>query len=312
MVKKSLQNSASAHPIKTDWPVLTWMVLVHVMALPCLFYLSWEGFALAIGLSFVTSCFGITIGFHRLFSHRTFKVVKPIEYFFAVCGTLSMQGTLRDWVAHHRMHHAGSDTPKDPHNARAGFWHSHIGWLFILVHEFDDQSIMNRYTRDIDSDPFLKWISNNRVMVAMQVLLGIGLFFIGGWSYVFWGIFFRLVWSYHVTWFVNSAAHKWGYRNFEVNDLATNCWWVAILAWGEGWHNNHHAYGNSVKSGYRWWEFDLSYVIIKSLALCGLAWDLKYTMPATLKDHVPPKPKSPGLDITGVAMDSRTVGSVSG
>lgn len=263
-----------------DWATIGFVGVVHVMAAVALmFYASWEGFFLSLFLSFMTSCIGITMGFHRLFTHRSFKVVKPVERFIAVCGTLAMQGTMRDWVGHHRMHHAGSDTEGDPHNAELGFWYSHFGWLTKIDPEFDDPAKLKKFTRDIDADPFLKWISSVNVMIGMQIALAGVLFAIGGIEYVLWGGFFRLFWSYHVTWFVNSAAHKFGYRNFEVDDLATNCWWVAILAWGEGWHNNHHAYGNSVRSGYKWWEFDLTYVLIRMLKFFGLAYDLRYTMP---------------------------------
>ena len=271
-----------------DWPVILFVSLIHIMALATIvFFASWQGFFLALFLSFVTTCLGITLGFHRLFSHRAFKVVKPLERFLAICGTLAMQGTLRDWVGHHRMHHAGADTEADPHNARVGFWHSHIGWIFYLDPEYDDAKKIKRYTRDIDADPFLKWISGPSVMIWMQVAFAAFLFMVGfflggamlGVEYVMWGSFFRLFYGYHITWLVNSAAHKWGYQNFKVNDLATNCWWVGILAWGEGWHNNHHAYGNSVRSGYKWWEFDLTYCVIVLFKWFGLAYDLRYTMP---------------------------------
>jgi stearoyl-CoA desaturase (delta-9 desaturase) len=133
------------------------------------------------------------------------------------------------------------------------------------------------------------------VMLGLQVLLGVAFYQLGGWAWVFWGIFLRLVVVYHITWFVNSATHKWGYRNFETNDLSRNNWWVGILAWGEGWHNNHHKYQDSCKSGFRWWEIDVTYSVIKLLSWFGLAHSLKipdemkYDPKAKTDQAIPPR-----------------------
>lgn len=262
-----------------DWPVLLFIAAVHVLAIPAFFTFSWENFALLMILNFVTNCIGVTFGMHRLFSHRTFKLIKPFEWFTGLCATLSFQGTIGDWVGHHRMHHAGSDTPEDPHDANRGFFFSHMGWLFVNEPKFDDPKKLRAFARDIYRDPVLSVMSTKWFMIVAQVALMGALFLMGGLEYVVWGIFARLVVCYHSCWFVNSAAHYWGYTNFDAGDRAKNNWWVAILAWGEGWHNNHHAYGESVRSGFRFWEIDITYMVIRLLKAFGIAYDLKYTMP---------------------------------
>lgn len=268
-----------------NFPDVSFIVAIHLVSIYGFMNFNMEAFWIVLIGHFIGCCLGITFGFHRLFSHRAFKVVKPIEYLAALCGTLAAQGTLLEWVSHHRMHHAGSDTPKDPHNASKGFWYSHMFWFFTKKKEFDDPKIQNAFARDIVRDPVLKFMSTREFLGIAQTLLGVVLFLIGGIDYVVWGIACRLVASYHITWFVNSACHIWGYKNFEIpgEDRARNLWWVGILAWGEGWHNNHHAYGDSVRSGYKWWEFDLTYIIVRTLKVFGLAYDLKYTMPGQEK-----------------------------
>lgn len=276
--------SENATPKKVDWPVFLFISAVHILAIPALFNLNWEGFAVLMILNFFTNCIGVTFGMHRLFSHRSFKVVKPIEWFAGLCATLSFQGTIGDWVGHHRMHHAGSDTPDDPHDSNKGFFFSHWGWLFYVEDKFDDPKKLKAFARDIYRDPVLAFMSTTAFMISAQVALMGVLFAIGGFNYVVWGIFARLVVCYHSTWLVNSAAHMWGYKNFEVGDKATNNWIVALLSWGEGWHNNHHAYGDSVRAGFRFWEIDITYMVIRLLKFFGLAYDLKYTMPGQAKE----------------------------
>ena len=229
---------------------------------------------------FVACCIGITFGFHRLFSHRAFKAVKPVQYLAAFCGTLAAQGSILEWVSHHRMHHAGSDTANDPHDASKGFWFSHMFWFFQKRKQFDDPRVQRAYARDILRDPILNAMSSRNFVGLAQLLLAIGLYLLGGINYVVWGIACRLVVSYHITWCVNSVCHIWGYKNFEIEgeDRATNLWWVGILAWGEGWHNNHHAYPDSAKSGFKWWEFDLTFLLIRMLKSFGLVSDLKDPM----------------------------------
>ena len=258
-----------------DYKVAAWMIGVHALAFLGFWTFSWSNLFLMLALYFITGCLGITLCFHRLLSHRTFKVPKWLERTFAVCGVLAMEGGPGEWVGHHRMHHAFSDTPKDPHNAREGFWHSHMGWLFKKVDEFDNELYLKKFARDIYSDKFLMWLDQKRVQLSLQALLALSIFLLGGFGALIWGVFVRMVVLYHATWLVNSAAHIWGYQTHNVGDLAHNNWLVALVTFGEGWHNNHHAFGDVAPSGYRWWEFDLTFLVIRILVFFGLARDIK-------------------------------------
>jgi stearoyl-CoA desaturase (delta-9 desaturase) len=173
------------------------------------------------------------------------------------------------------MHHAFVDTPKDPHNSRRGFWWSHIGWMCMHDPSLHDYAKMRKFARDIAADPYMMWLAGEWPQILLQVALGLVLLGVGGWSYLIWGIFVRCAVVYHVTWFVNSATHKWGYRTYETDDLSSNNWWVGILAFGEGWHNNHHAYPDVAPAGHRPGEFDLTWQVIKLMKYAGLATEIK-------------------------------------
>lgn len=257
------------------WGIIIWMLVLHYVAFRYGYEtFNWTNFGVAFGLYFVTACFGITLGFHRLLTHRTFRVPKWLERFFATCGVLALQGSPAMWVGHHRMHHAGSDTDSDPHNARRGFFYSHMGWMLVdSVH--DDTKLIRRFARDIYADPYYRWLDRYYPQILLQVLLGLILLAVGGVGLMVWGIFVRLVFVYHITWLVNSASHIWGYQTYEVDDLSRNNWIVALLSWGEGWHNNHHAYDTVAEAGHRWWEIDVTFMVIRLLKLFGLATDLK-------------------------------------
>jgi stearoyl-CoA desaturase (delta-9 desaturase) len=262
--------------LRPDWPPIIWLGLCHVLGIiGAVFFFSWDGFAVAVALYFLTGMIGITLGFHRLMTHRSFKTSRWMERVLGVCGSLALQKGPLDWVAHHRMHHAGVDTDKDPHNARRGFWWSHVGWMMFKNEKVNDHATMRKFARDIAADPFLVRISTLPWHVGMQVALGLVLLAAGGWSWFFLGVFTRLTFLYHVTWFVNSASHMWGYKNHASDDLAVNCWWVGILAFGEGWHNNHHTFQDHAQTGEKWWEFDLTWQVIKLLAALGLVYDVK-------------------------------------
>lgn len=275
-----MANPKPLYSKKPDYFIISWMIVVHILAVLAFFHFSWGGFFSFLIMNFVTGCLGITFCFHRLLSHKSFKVHPLVEAFTALCGTLALQGTAQEWVSHHRLHHKASDTDKDPHNARQGFWHSHMGWLFKQHDAEGQQQLFEKYARDITDKPWLAFLSKPSVMIGVQVALGLIFLAVGGVSWVLWGIFLRLAYVYHVTWFVNSATHKWGYRNFEANDLARNNWWVGILAWGEGWHNNHHRFPNVCPTRFRWWEIDSTFLVIKLLKSLKLASDIRY-FPAT-------------------------------
>jgi stearoyl-CoA desaturase (delta-9 desaturase) len=218
----------------------------------------------------VTGGLGITLGWHRLVSHRSFKAPKWLEYFFVFCGTLACQGGVIQWVGLHRYHHLYSDKSRDPHDSSRGFFWSHMGWMFYRV-EMEPE--VPRITKDIKDDPVYQFLHN--YFVPIQAVLGLVLYALGGWPFVVWGIFVRLIVVMHCTWFVNSATHMFGYRTFDSDDKSRNCWWVALVTYGEGWHNNHHAYQYSAQHGIKWWELDLTWAIIRMLRFLGLATDVK-------------------------------------
>ncbi|NJL45761.1 MAG: acyl-CoA desaturase [Leptolyngbyaceae cyanobacterium SM2_3_12] len=263
---------ASSTRLSRDWVTLSFMVAVHSIALlaflPGLF--SWTAVAVALLLHWFTGCLGITLGWHRLISHRSFQVPKWLEYFFVFCGTLACQHGPIMWVGLHRHHHAYSDQSLDHHDSNKGFWWSHMGWM---LRDVPARHEVSRFIGDIKDDPFYQFCE--KYFLVMQVALGIGLYFLGGWSFVLWGIFVRLVAVYHCTWLVNSATHKFGYRTYETDDKSTNCWWVAVLTYGEGWHNNHHAYQYSARHGLKWWEVDMTWMTIRTLQALGLAKKVK-------------------------------------
>ncbi len=255
---------------------VVFFTLLHVGALltlvPSLF--SWSGVFLMLFLYWLTASLGICLGFHRYLTHKSFDLPRWVAYPMVFFGTLACENGPITWVGHHRMHHASSDTDKDPHNARRGFWWSHFGWLVYIHPDVDDQEKIRNITADISHDKFYQFLEKNFMLI--QVAFGLTLLAIGGLPWVIWGVFARLVLVYHVTWLVNSAAHKWGYCNFELEqDLSTNCWWVGLLAMGEGWHNNHHAFPRSARHGLRPWEFDITWVSICILKKLGLATNVK-------------------------------------
>lgn len=257
---------------RLDWVTIGFVFFLHIGALFALLpsNFSWQAVGLLIFLHWITGGLGITLGWHRLVTHRSFQTPKWLEYFLVFCGTLSCQGGVIPWVGLHRIHHLHSDTTPDPHDSNLGFWWSHIGWMF---HEIPAEKDLPRFTKDIADDPVYQFLNN--YFIPIQVVLGLLLYAIGGWPFVVWGVFLRLVVVFHCTWFVNSATHKFGYRTYESSDNSKNCWWVALLTYGEGWHNNHHAYQYSARHGMKWWEIDFTWMTIQFLQLLGLAQKVK-------------------------------------
>lgn len=272
---------AASTKLRLDWTMIIALVIFHIGAicafLPGLF--SWNAVGVALLLHWITGGLGITLGWHRLLSHRSFQVPKWLEYFFAFCGTLALQGGIIWWVGLHRHHHLHSDEDVDHHDSKKGFLWSHVRWMCF---EIPAESDIPRFTKDIANDRFYQFLNN--YFFPLQVGLGVVLYAIGGWSFVFWGVFARLVLVYHCTWLVNSATHKFGYRNFETTDNSTNCWWVALTTYGEGWHNNHHAYQYSARHGMKWWELDITWLTIQVLQLLGLATKVKLVEAGTVED----------------------------
>src|SRR5215472_10617474 len=249
------------------------MGLFHLGALAAPFFFSWGAVLLALFLLWVAGSPGIGIGYHRLLTHRGFKTYKWMEYLLTVCATLTLEGGPFFWVAIHRVHHQNTDKEGDPHSPRdGGFW-SHMGWVITGRTLRNHAPELLPYVPDLRKDKFHTWISRWHWLPI--TLLGIVLFVCGGISWVLWCIFFRTVWGLHSTWFVNSATHMWGSQRFLTGDSSKNSMWVAILSFGEGWHNNHHAYPQSARHGLRWYEIDFSWYGIWILQKLGLAWDVK-------------------------------------
>ncbi|HLM56395.1 MAG TPA: fatty acid desaturase, partial [Pyrinomonadaceae bacterium] len=249
------------------------MVVFHVGAVAALFMFSWQALVATFVLWWVAGSLGIGMGFHRLLTHRGYKTPKAVEYFLTVCGTLALEGGAIDWVVTHRIHHAHTDAPGDPHTPREGRWWAHMGWILRGTAQQHGREVMMRYAPDMMRDRF--HVLLNRLYWVPLVVVGVGLLAFGGWPFLMWGIFFRVTFGLHATWLVNSATHLWGSRRFETTDDSTNLWWVALITFGEGWHNNHHAHPTAARHGLTWYEVDLNWYGIRALQALGLARDIK-------------------------------------
>ena len=275
------------------------IVLVHILGLlafvPYLF--SWLGVvALIVGIHLFGQ--GITIGYHRLLTHRSFKSPKWVEHGLAILGICSMEDTPARWVSVHRMHHVHSDEIPDPHSPRVTFWWSHMGWLMFVNRQTYSVGGLERFAKDLLRDPFYMRLETNPFLQFVYILGQVPVYFLLGFvasfafspepadavqlglSLVTWGVILRVIAVWHITWSVNSLTHMFGYRNYETGEESRNNWFVAIIASGEGWHNNHHADPASASNQRKWWEVDLIYLVIWAMAKMRLVWDV-----------VPPKHK---------------------
>ncbi len=262
----------AAMPSGWDWPTAFLLALVHAGALLAPYYYSLS--ALAVGaLLYVITAMGITLGYHRLLTHRSYKTYPILEYLFTTAGALAGQGGPISWTAIHRLHHKSTDKEGDPHGAHHGFWWSHIGWMLFSSPQSLDPKLKTKYAADLEAKAFHRFLETYWLLLIVG--LGFCLLRIGGMSWLVWGLFVRMTLVYHATWLVNSAGHKFGYRTYDTGDLSTNCWWVALLTFGEGWHNNHHAFPYSARHGLHPTELDLTWLAIKLLHKLGLAWDIK-------------------------------------
>lgn len=212
--------------------------------------------------------FGVTAGYHRYFSHRTYKTSRAFSLVLAFLAETSAQRGVIWWARQHRHHHRFSDQPEDVHSPIKGFWWSHMGWLF-------DQSVWSTAdtVRDLERDPALRWL--DRHWLVPPVVLGALCFFIGGPRALFGGFFLSTILLFHGTFTINSLSHVWGGRRFETDDTSRNNAVLALVTLGEGWHNNHHHYMRSCRQGFAWWEVDITYFVLRCLALVGLVRDLR-------------------------------------
>ena len=264
------------------YPLTIPFVLVHLAA----FGVIWTGIsplwaAVCVGL-YVVRMWALTAGFHRYFSHRSYKTSRAFQFFLAFLAQMSAQRGVIWWAAIHRHHHAHSDTPEDVHSpVHAGFWFSHVGWIFHRSKSEADYSKVPDLTRY----PELVWL--DRFHLVPAILLAVTCFLLGSWEGLFVGFFLSTVILYHCTFLINSLAHVIGRKRYVTGDESRNNWWLAIVTLGEGWHNNHHHYQSSTRQGFFWWEVDVSYYVLKALSWTGLVWDLRAPPPHIVRGEAP-------------------------
>jgi stearoyl-CoA desaturase (Delta-9 desaturase) len=264
---------------RMNWLTSIVMGIFHIGAVAAFFFFDWPSFLTAAFLYWLGLTFGIGMGYHRLLTHRAYKVPRFIEYALAVCGTINLEGGPIFWVGTHRIHHQYSDKPGDPHSPRDGGWWSHALWIVFGEGNHSNTQLMSKYAPDLARDPFYRWL--NTYHWVPLTTLGFALLAIGGIPMVLWGIFLRVTVGLHVTWLVNSATHMWGTKRFPTRDDSRNNWWVALLTFGEGWHNNHHAHPTSARHGLAWYELDVSWLQISLLKALGIAKNVKVAKSTT-------------------------------
>jgi stearoyl-CoA desaturase (delta-9 desaturase) len=284
MNSHGLKTSLEEEKLPISWIGVAFFGTIHGLALLAPWFFSWSALWLALSLHWLFGSIGICLTYHRLLSHRSFQVPKWLEYILATIGTLALQGGPIFWVGGHRQHHAHTeDFDRDPYSAKRGFWWSHCLWLLYHRGGVFDYEIYKRSAPDLARDPFYRWL--NRYFLLLQIPLGLLLYWFGGWSFVIYGVFVRTVSIWHSTWLINSATHMKGYRSFNSQDNSRNLWWAALLTYGEGWHNNHHAFPHAAKAGLRWWELDMTWWAIQLLQRLGLATKVVHITEEHLAKH---------------------------
>ncbi len=274
-------SDADAH--RVDWLRVLPFIGLHLACLGVI----WVGVsAFAVGVAvalYALRMFAITGFYHRYFSHKAFRTSRPVQFLFGLVGASSVQRGPLWWAAHHRQHHRASDTLEDPHSPKLkGFWYSHMGWFLTRGAFHTDANAI----KDLTKFPELRLL--DRFDILVPIALAVGLFLLGSWletaapaletsgpQLLIWGFFISTVVLFHVTVTINSFAHRFGSRRFATRDDSRNNWFLALLTFGEGWHNNHHHYPGSARQGFRWWEYDMTYYTLRLMSALGLVWDLK-------------------------------------
>ncbi len=268
-------EATKAPRIGSGWLVSAPFWGVHLAAVigVALLGWSWKGLGVAV-LFYYVRMFGITAGYHRYFSHRTFKTNRVVQFLFALLGTTSTQKGVLWWAGHHRTHHKLSDEPGDIHSVKQnGFWWSHVGWIISRQHDETDW----KKIQDFAKYPELRWL--NKWHVVPPIAFAVATFLVGGaWGLV-WAYFVSTTILWHGTFTINSFSHLIGRRRYATTDDSKNNWFLALLTLGEGWHNNHHHYQRATNNGFYWWEIDVTYYLLKAMSLVGLVSGL----------HKPPK-----------------------
>ncbi len=289
-IRQRLSVPETSQPIRIYWRYTIALTLVHLLALLAFipWFFSWTGVILGVLGHFTFGMLGITVGYHRLLTHQGFSCPKWLEHGLAILGICTLQDSPARWVAIHRVHHKHSDEQPDPHSPLVNFFWGHMGWILVQNRDHRDVNCYERYVRDLLRDPFYLRLERNGLWLmiyGLHALLFLVGGFVAGWlmggtwqaglqvglSILVWGVFVRTVFVLHGTWAVNSFTHIWGYRNYPTSDNSRNNFWIAMLAHGEGWHNNHHADQRAASHGHRWWEFDMSWHVIRLLERLGLA-----------------------------------------
>ncbi|QDU24269.1 acyl-CoA desaturase [Urbifossiella limnaea] len=266
------------------------LIVVHLLALTALlpYVFTWWGVVALLVGNFVFGSIGINLAYHRMLTHDAVQFPTWLRRVFITCGVCSLEGSPLWWVLNHRIHHQKSDAAGDPHSPRDGFFWGHMGWIYTSDAERNRLSTYEKYVPDLMTDPYLRWLHRGQrwtlVYLAHALVIAAVGFAVGfavtdtteaavqlGTQVFVWGVLVRTVYVWHITWFVNSAAHRWGYKSYDTPDNSRNNWWVALLTNGEGWHNNHHAAPRACSQGHRWWEIDLTFTFVRALALVGLA-----------------------------------------
>ena len=297
------------------WPYVFAIGGFHLLALlafvPWLF--SWTGLILIPLGNYVFCSLGIGAGYHRLLTHRSYRCPKWLEHTLAILGVCSLQDSPARWVMVHRMHHQHSDKQPDPHSPLVNWFWGHVGWLLVENRQLTKFSTYERYARDILQDAFYLRLERGRLWVWVYVAHAFLFYLVGlalgallsgslvggvqfGLSLLLYGVVFRTIYAWHVTWGVNSLAHMWGYRNYETNENSRNNWFFALATNGDGWHNNHHADPRSAAHGmHRWWELDVTYLTILAWQKLGLVTDVIPRRRALIHRIASPAPGAGGL-----------------
>ena len=280
-IKQDLRMGREHQQGRINWITSIFMGLFHVGAIAALFFFSWKNLLAGVIMYSLAINVGIGMTYHRLLTHRGYRVPRWLEYILTACGTMALEGGPIFWVATHRVHHQNSDNVGDPHTPHDGTWWAHAGWILSGRALHSETALLGRYAPDLTRDRVQVWLSKYHwlpITVAgiLQLVIGAavapsGHRLAGGLTMVLWGTFLRTTLGLHATWLVNSATHLWGSRRFETKDDSRNSWWVALLTGGEGWHNNHHAHPVSARHGLAWYEFDVNYYGIWLLEKMGLA-----------------------------------------
>jgi fatty-acid desaturase len=264
-----MENILEVGQTRINWRDLIIISTFHLLLIPAIYYFSWQNLAIMLVGNWIVGSLGVGLGYHRLITHRSFAAPKWLEYTLTIFASMSLQNEAYKWVATHRMHHQFCETEKDPHSTRPGFFWAHMGWIFKGDAQDHEEATFKKYVPDLLKD-------KNHVLIAKYfyvpiVVSAILLFLIGGWGMVLWGVVVRTIFGWHTTWFVNSLSHMFGKRRFETDDDSTNNWFVGILTFGEGWHNNHHAFPTSARHGLEWYQFDQNWITIRIFEKLGWA-----------------------------------------